>query len=69
MLVTLVIMACVVMACMVVVQIVDFNIVIFKRACGRARGKVVVLKIEGTAGGCICGGGQMIAFRRFWRGV
>ena len=48
-----------VVACVVVVQVMDFDVVVFQRACGRARGEVVVLKIKGTACGCICGGGQM----------
>ncbi len=60
---------CIVVACMIVVQVMNFNIMIHQRACGCARGEVVVLNIKGTACGCICSGGQMIAFRRFWRGV
>ena len=62
-----VVVARVVVARVVVVQVMDFDVVVFQRACGRARGEVVVLKIKGTACGCICCGGQMSAFRRFWR--
>jgi hypothetical protein len=60
MLVTCMVMAGVVVACMIVTdRVVDFNIMILQRACGCARGEVVVLNIKGTACGCICGGGQM----------
>ena len=72
MLVTLVVVSgmivpCMIVPCMIVIQIVDFHIVIFQRTCGCARGEVVVVNIKGTACGCIGCGGQMSAFRRFWR--
>ena len=63
----------VIVACMIVALVIvalslrAVRIMVFQRACGRARGEVVVLNIEGTACGCLCGG-QRIAFRRFWRG-
>jgi hypothetical protein len=62
-----VIVTCMIVTCVVVVQVMDFNVMIFQRACGRARRKVVVGNIKGTACGCLYGG-QRIAFRRFWRG-
>ena len=60
MLVTCMVMAGMIVTCMLVTaEVMDFNIMILQRACGRARGNVVVLNIKGTACGCICGGGQM----------